>query len=95
MTALYSCVSLFLLSKRGVKELAKKTKQDFKIALIGESISFERKGIEHEGIVFKIYENSVLVDISEASKLLLGYETNKTVVRHGNYTVLSKKEVSA
>lgn len=71
--------------------MAKRTK-----AIIGEMVSFERQGRVFEGIVFKVNEKSVLVNIPEQSRLLLGYETNKTVVGHRNYLLKnSNKEVSA
>lgn len=66
-----------------IKKLDKKSK-----AQVGEEILFTRQDKEHEGIVYKVQDNSVLVVISNESKAYLGYETNNTVVAHKNYFVL-------
>ncbi|RHW36029.1 DUF2187 domain-containing protein [Neobacillus notoginsengisoli] len=56
-------------------------------AKMGETIQFMRKGEIHKGVVFKVNENSVLVQIPEETKNLLDYETNRTVVGHKNYVI--------
>lgn len=66
-----------------IKKLDRKSK-----AQVGEEILFTRQGKEHEGIVYKVQDNSVLVVISNDSKECLGYENNNTVVAHKNYCVL-------
>lgn len=61
-----------------------------KQASVGDTIVFERKDMHFEGIVYLIRENSVLVDISKEAANLLDYETNRTVVAHGNYGVIAE-----
>jgi uncharacterized protein YkvS len=55
-----------------------------KIAELGDHILF-KNGIK--GIVEKVYENSVIVNITE-NKTELEFEGNRTVVAHKNYKVI-------
>ena len=52
-------------------------------------VLFERRNNMFEGTVFLVRTNSVLVEISDESAKMLGYEQPNTVVRHGNYIVFS------
>ena len=61
------------------------------IAEMGDHILF-KKGIK--GIVEKINENSVIVNITE-NKTPLKFEGNRTVVAHKNYKVLVVHDVKA
>ncbi|WP_240510169.1 DUF2187 family protein [Virgibacillus profundi] len=54
------------------------------IAGIGDEISF-KSGIK--GVVEKIYDNSVIVSVTE-NNTDLEFEGNKTVVGHKNYDVI-------
>lgn len=56
-------------------------------AKIGDHILFQRKDQIIEGIVEIVRENSVIIEISQDAAQELGYETNKTVVKHSNYVV--------
>lgn len=69
--------------KKGVKSIVN----------IGDTVSFVRKGRVHNGTVYKINENSVLVAISNESKKLLGYENNNTVVSHKNYLITKRAKI--
>ncbi|MGS2778349.1 DUF2187 family protein [Robertmurraya sp. GLU-23] len=59
-------------------------------AKVGDIILFNRKEGTHEGKVTKVQDNSVLVQIDDYSKFVLGYENNNTVVNHKNYTILEQ-----
>ena len=61
-------------------------------ARIGDRVSFERKDMIHIGIVFKVNDRSVLVDIKNESREHLDYKTSKTVVGHNNYRILCRKQ---
>jgi uncharacterized protein YkvS len=74
----------------GGKKVAKIKRNIRNVAQVGDSVSFERKGHKHVGYVYKVNENSVLVEISKESQLFLGYENAKTVVAHQNYMILQK-----
>lgn len=54
------------------------------IAVIGDKIYF-KSGVK--GIVQKIYENSVMVSITE-NNTDLEFEGNKTVIGHKNYDII-------
>lgn len=56
---------------------------------IGDNVMFERKDKTIIGIVEIVRDNSVIVEIPKEAAIHLDYETNKTVVKHQNYTVLS------
>ncbi len=60
---------------------------------VGDTITFNRKDRAHEGIVYKVKENSVLVEMSKDSQIYLGYENRNTVVSHINYTILHNQKV--
>ncbi|MEI2357868.1 DUF2187 family protein [Mesobacillus zeae] len=55
----------------------------------GDTIEFQRKKQVFEGLVEIERENSVIVSIKKEAAAELDYETNRTVVKHGNYTVTS------
>lgn len=58
-------------------------------AVEGNMISFTYKGIACEGIVRKVYENSVLVTITQHDKIKGNVHLeNETIVNHKRYTVL-------
>lgn len=61
---------------------------------IGDYIMFERKDKIIIGIVEIVRDNSVIVEIPKEAAMHLDYETNKTVVKHKNYTIL-KNSASA
>ena len=54
---------------------------------IDEEISFVRNDHEVNGTIFKILENSVIVQISSEDAELIGAASNMTVVSHKNYSV--------
>ncbi|WP_203247445.1 DUF2187 family protein [Sporosarcina beigongshangi] len=55
---------------------------------IDEKISFVRNDHEVNGTIFKILENSVIVEISSKDAELIGAASNLTVVAHKNYSVV-------
>ena len=55
---------------------------------IDEKISFVRNDHEVNGTIFKILENSVIVEISSRDAELIGAASNLTVVAHKNYLVV-------
>ncbi len=55
---------------------------------IDEQISFVRNDHEVSGTIFKILENSVIVEISTKDAELIGAASNLTVVAHKNYSVV-------
>lgn len=55
---------------------------------IDEKISFVRNDHEVNGTIFKILENSVIVEISSKDAVLIGAASNLTVVAHKNYSVV-------
>ncbi len=55
---------------------------------IDEKISFVRNDHEVNGTIFKILENSVIVEISSKDAGLIGAASNLTVVAHKNYSVV-------
>lgn len=59
-------------------------------ASIGDLISFKRNDWEIQGVVDCVKDKSVTVNISQEASMKLGYETNKTVVKHSNYQILIK-----
>ena len=63
------------------------------LAKVGDSITFNRNDRAHAGIVYKVNENSVLVEMSKDSQIYLGYENKNTVVSHMNYTILRNQKV--
>lgn len=81
------CLGHIFLSLLEVRTLAKIIK-----AKVGDIILFERKERTHEGKVTKVQDNSVLVQIDDYSKAVLGYENNNTVVSHKNYTIFEQKK---
>lgn len=54
---------------------------------IDEEISFVRNNHEVHGTIYKILENSVIVQISKKDADLIGAASNLTVVSHKNYSV--------
>ncbi|AYC29430.1 DUF2187 family protein [Paenisporosarcina cavernae] len=56
---------------------------------IREKISFTRRDVEVEGNIFKILENSVIVEISQEDAKKIGAASTLTVVSHKNYTPLT------
>ncbi len=55
---------------------------------IDEAISFFRNEHEVNGTIFKILENSVIVEISSKDAELIGAASNLTVVSHKNYSIV-------
>lgn len=54
---------------------------------IDEEISFFRNDHKVYGNIYKILENSVIVEISKEDADLIGAASNLTVVSHKNYAV--------
>ena len=54
---------------------------------IREKITFVRKNVKVEGKIFKILENSVIVEISKKDAKRIGAFSTLTVVGHKNYEV--------
>ena len=65
-------------------------------AVIGNHITFSRFGFELYGTVQKIYDNSVLVELTEASFKLIMHEipNEMTVVNHRNYTIITPMDTA-
>lgn len=55
---------------------------------IDEEISFVRNEHEVNGTIFKILENSVIVEITSKDAELIGAASNLTVVSHKNYSIV-------
>lgn len=55
---------------------------------IDEEISFVRNDHRVNGTIFKILENSVIVELSEADAERIGAASNLTVVSHKNYSIV-------
>lgn len=55
---------------------------------IDEKILFVRNDYEVSGKIFKILENSVIVEISTHDAELIGAASTLTVVAHKNYSVV-------
>ncbi|MBE1555329.1 DUF2187 family protein [Sporosarcina limicola] len=55
---------------------------------IDEKISFVRNDHKVNGTIFKILENSVIVEISGEDAERIGAASNLTVVSHKNYSVV-------
>lgn len=55
---------------------------------IDEKISFVRNEHEVQGRIYKILENSVIVQISKKDADLIGAASDLTVVSHKNYSVV-------
>ena len=55
---------------------------------IDEEISFVRNDHEVSGTIFKILENSVIVEISSTDAEKIGAASNLTVVSHKNYSLV-------
>ncbi|MFJ7934087.1 DUF2187 family protein [Sporosarcina sp. NPDC096371] len=55
---------------------------------IDEKISFVRNDHEVNGTIFKILENSVIVEISSKDAARIGAASNLTVVAHKNYSLI-------
>jgi uncharacterized protein YkvS len=58
-------------------------------ASIGDIVLFDRRNQQHQGKVFQVRENSVLVELTKEAAKILGYEMPNTVVRHGKYSIIS------
>lgn len=54
---------------------------------IREKITFVRKNVKVEGKIFKILENSCIVEISKKDAKRIGAYSTLTVVGHKNYEV--------
>ncbi len=54
---------------------------------IREKITFTRRDVEVEGVIFKILENSCIVEISQEDAKKIGAASTLTVVSHKNYQV--------
>ncbi len=55
---------------------------------VDEKISFVRNEHEVKGKIYKILENSVIVQISKQDADLIGAASNLTVVSHKNYSII-------
>ena len=55
---------------------------------IDEKISFTRNDHEVQGTIFKILEQSVIVEISTEDAKKINVPSNLTVVSHKNYTIV-------
>lgn len=55
---------------------------------IDEEISFIRNDHQVNGTIFKILENSVIVEISETDAAKIGAASNLTVVSHKHYSIV-------
>jgi uncharacterized protein YkvS len=55
---------------------------------IGEWISFTRNGVEVNGTIFKIMDNSVIVEISPEDAKEIGAASNMTVISHKKYKIV-------
>lgn len=64
-------------------------------AFEGDTIQFSRKGVEADGIVTKVGENSVIVSLTDDLAEILEYITPFTVVGHANYTVIKPASIKA
>ena len=65
-------------------------------ATIGNHITFSRFGFELYGTVQKIYDNSVLVELTENSFKHVMHEipNEMTVVNHRNYSIVTPMETA-
>jgi len=52
-----------------------------------EKVTFVRKNVKVEGKIFKILENSCIVEISKKDAKRIGASSTLTVVGHKNYEV--------
>lgn len=55
---------------------------------VDEKISFVRNDHEVNGKIYKVLENSVIVEISPSDAERIGAASNLTVVAHKNYSVI-------
>lgn len=76
----------------GVNIMSQVKKQQLANAKVGDTVIFNRNDWAHEGIVYQVNEKSVLVKMSEESRIYLGYENRNTVVSHINYTILRNQK---
>ncbi|MBT2583766.1 DUF2187 family protein [Planococcus sp. ISL-109] len=56
---------------------------------IGEWISFTRNGVDVNGTIFKIMDNSVIVEISPEDAKEIGAPSNMTVISHKKYKIVA------
>ena len=65
-------------------------------ATVGNHITFSRFGFELYGTVQKLYDNSVLVELTEESFKLVMHEipNEMTVVNHRNYTIVAPMDTA-
>lgn len=65
-------------------------------ATVGNHITFSRFGFELYGTVQKLYDNSVLVELTEESFKLVMHEipNEMTVVNHRNYTIVEPMDTA-
>ena len=62
------------------------------MANIGDLVEFKRRNLQIVGKVSLVKELSCIVDIDTDVATYFDYETPKTVVRHGNYKIISNPE---
>lgn len=62
------------------------------MANIGDLVEFKRRDLQIIGKVSLVRELSCIVDIDTDVATYFDYETPKTVVRHGNYKIISSPE---
>ncbi|MFX3673536.1 MAG: DUF2187 family protein [Paenisporosarcina sp.] len=65
----------------------KEVSEFVKARKVREKITFVRKNLKVEGTIFKILENSCIVEISKKDAKRIGALSNLTVVSHKNYEV--------
>lgn len=65
-------------------------------ATVGNHNTFSRFGFELYGTVQKLYDNSVLVELTEESFKLVMHEipNEMTVVNHRNYTIVEPMDTA-
>lgn len=59
------------------------------IAKIGDYVKFSRKNIEITGVVTKVRDKTVIVQISKEIAKKLDLYTELTVVRHNHYAIVN------
>ena len=62
------------------------------MANIGDLVQFKRRDLQIIGKVSIVKELSCIVDIDTDVATYFDYETPKTVVRHGNYKIISNPD---
>lgn len=65
-------------------------------AAVGDHITFSRYNIEISGTVQKLYDNSVLVELTEKSfeRVMHEIPNEMTVVNHRNYKIVDQMDTA-